>query len=57
MRRVGQNRIYTLQMTVYLMESLQKVPYILRVYVVLANSKYAVSYAFGLYALTILPAP
>jgi hypothetical protein len=57
MRRVGQNRIYTLQMTVYLMESLQKVPYILRVYVVLANSKYAVRYAFGLYALTILPAP
>ena len=38
--RVGQNRIYTLHMTVYLMKSLQKIPCIHRIYVVLANPTY-----------------
>jgi len=35
--RVGQNRIYTPYMTVYLMISLPKIPYIHRIYMVLAN--------------------
>jgi len=34
---VGQNRIYTPYMTVYLMISLPKIPYIHRIYIVLAN--------------------
>ena len=38
--RVGQNRIYTPYMTVYLMKSLQKRPYIHRIHMVLANPKY-----------------
>jgi hypothetical protein len=37
MSRVGQNRIYAPYMTVYLVISLPKVPYIHRVYMVLAN--------------------
>ena len=37
--RVGQNRIYTPYMTVYLVISLPKVPYIHRIYMVLANPK------------------
>jgi hypothetical protein len=35
--RVGQNRIYTPYMTVYLVISLPKIPYIHRTYMVLAN--------------------
>ena len=35
--RVGQNRIYTPYMTVYLVMSLPKIPYIYRIYMVLAN--------------------
>jgi hypothetical protein len=38
--RVGQNRLYTPYMTVYLMISLPKIPYIHRIYKVLANPKY-----------------
>jgi len=36
-RRVGQNRMYTPYMTVYLVISLPEIPYIHRVYMVLAN--------------------
>jgi hypothetical protein len=35
--RVGQNRIYTLYMTVYMVNSLPKIPYTHRIYMVLAN--------------------
>jgi len=35
--RVGQNRIYTPYMTVYLAISLPKIPYMHRIYMVLAN--------------------
>ena len=35
--RVGQNRIYTPYMTVYLMKSLQEIPYVHRICMVLAN--------------------
>jgi len=38
--RVGQNRIYTLYMTVYFVISLPEVPYIHRIYMVLANPRY-----------------
>jgi len=41
MLRVGQNRIYTPYMTVYLVISLPKIPYVNRVYMVLANPTYA----------------
>jgi len=41
MPRVGQNRIYTPYMTVYLVISLPKIPYIHRIYMVLANPIYA----------------
>ena len=37
MGRVGQNRLYTPYMTVYLVISLPKIPYIHRIYMVLAN--------------------
>ena len=37
--RVGQNRIYTPYMTVYLMKSLQKILYIHRIYMVLASPR------------------
>ena len=40
MVRAGQNRIYTPYMTVYLIESLPKMPYIHRIFMVLANPKY-----------------
>jgi len=40
MCRVGQNRIYTPYMTIYLVISLPKLPYIHRIYMVLANPKY-----------------
>ena len=36
--RVGQNHIYTPYMTVYLVISLSKIPYIHRIYMVMANS-------------------
>jgi len=36
--RVGQNRIYTPYMTVYLVISLPKIPYLHRIYMVLANN-------------------
>jgi hypothetical protein len=39
--RVGQNRIYTPYMTVYLVILLPKIPYIHRIYMVLANPIYA----------------
>ena len=35
--RVGQNRIWTLYMTVYLVKSLQNISYVHRIYMVLAN--------------------
>ena len=38
--RVGQNRIYTPYMAVYLVISLPKIPYINRIYMVLANPTY-----------------
>jgi len=41
MHRVGQNRIYTPYMTVYLVVSLPKIPYLHRIYMVLANLSYA----------------
>ena len=41
MLRVGQNRIYTPYMTVYLVISLPKIPYIHRIYMVLANPIHA----------------
>jgi len=37
---VGQNHIYTLYMTVYLVVSLPRIPYIHRIYMVLANPIY-----------------
>ena len=40
--RVGQNRIYTPYMTVYLVISLTKIPYTHRIYMVLANPKHMV---------------
>jgi hypothetical protein len=45
-RRVGQNRIYTPYMTVYLIESLPKIPYIHRIYMAMANPTYTV-YAYA----------
>ena len=39
MHRVGQNRIYTPYMTVYLVISLPKIPYTHRIYMVLANPR------------------
>jgi hypothetical protein len=39
MSRVGQNLIYTPYMTIYLVISLPKIPYIHRIYMVLANPK------------------
>ena len=38
--RVGQNRIYTPYVTVYLVISLPKIPCIHRIYMVLANLRY-----------------
>jgi len=40
--RVGQNRIYTPYMTVYLVVSLPELAYIHRIYMVLANPTYKV---------------
>jgi len=40
--RVGQNRIYTPYMTVYFVMSLPKIPYIHRIYMVLANPIYMI---------------
>ena len=40
MSRVGQNRIYTPYMTVYLIISLPEIPYIHHIYMVLANPIY-----------------
>jgi len=40
MFRVGQNRIYTPYMTVYLVITLPEIPYMHRIYMVLANPKY-----------------
>jgi len=39
-RRVGPNRVYTLHMTVYLVISLPKIPYIHRIYIGLARTVY-----------------
>jgi len=39
MSRVGQDRIYTPYMIVYLVNSLQKIPYMHRIYMVLASPK------------------
>ena len=41
MRRVGQDRIYTPYMTVYLVISLPKIPYVHRIYMVLAKPTHA----------------
>jgi hypothetical protein len=41
--RVGQNRIYTPYMTVYLVIPLPKIPYMHRIYMVLANPTYTLS--------------
>ena len=38
--RVGQNRIYTPYLTVYLVNCLPKIPYTHRIYTVLANHTY-----------------
>ena len=43
MCRVGRNCIYTPYMTAYLVISLPKIPFIHRIYMVLANSKYVES--------------
>ena len=40
MRRVGQNRINAPYMTVYVVISLPQIPYIHRIYMVLANPKH-----------------
>ena len=45
-RKVGQNRIYTQYMTVYLVMSLPKIPYIHRIYMVLANPSHTVIWTF-----------
>jgi hypothetical protein len=45
--RVGQNRIYTPYMTVYLEISLPKISYIHRIYMVLANFKSVYTAFFG----------
>ena len=42
MVRVGQNRIYAPYMTVYLVISLPKTPYIHRIYMVLANPTHGI---------------
>ena len=47
MLRVGQNRIYAPYMTVYLVFSLPKLPFVHRIFMVLANPKYAALAAFG----------
>ena len=43
--RVGQNRMYTPYMTVYLVMFLPKIPYVHRIYMVLANPTYLVTTA------------
>jgi len=43
MRRVGQNRIYTYIYTVYLVVSKPKIPYVHRIYMVLANPRNTIS--------------
>ena len=40
MCRFGQNHIYTPYMTIYLVVSLSKVPYINRIYIIMANPMY-----------------
>jgi len=40
LHRVGQNRIYTPYMTVHLVISLPKLPYVNRIYMVMANPKF-----------------
>jgi len=45
--RVGQNRMYTLYMTVYFMKSVPKIPYIHRIYMVLANPTHTPQLARG----------
>jgi len=47
MTRVGQNRIYTLYMTVYLVISLPKMPYTHRTYMVLANLNHDPPHVFS----------
>ena len=37
MRRVGQNRIFTPYMTVYLMKFMQKIMYVHRIYIILSD--------------------
>ena len=44
MSRVGHNDIYTPYMTVYLVISLSKIPYMHRLYMVLANPIYVSSH-------------
>ena len=53
MLRVGQNRIYAPYMTVYLVISLPKIPYIHRIYMVLANPSNALLIHFCLASLSL----
>jgi len=45
--RVGQNRIYTPYMTVYLVISMPKIPYIHCIYMVLANPTFMLPFQDG----------
>jgi hypothetical protein len=45
MHRLGQNRTNTPYMTVYLVISLPKIPYIHRIYIILANPAHAVCFS------------
>jgi len=49
MSRVGQNRIYSLYVLVYLVISLPKIPYIHRINMVLANPTYACGATYTAY--------
>jgi len=46
--RVGQNHIYTPYMTVYMVVSLQEIPYTYRKYMVMANPKNTCKVRLGL---------
>jgi len=61
MPRVGQNRIYTPCITIYLVVSLSKIPYIHCIYMVLANPNYALMmyiwwYILQLWLVRLMPA-
>ena len=52
MNRVGQKRIYTPYMTVYMVISLPKLPYTHRIYMVLANPTHEHTHAAQIHAKT-----